>query len=471
MKSQSFKNFQVGILDDPSIEDEGGFEYASGMDIFSEPGVIKACNALTPVSFGTGATPSDGAPTYMEDIADASNMRLYVAAGSKVLESTDGATFNLFRTNGNGVNLGLAIFNDYVWYASAAKLGRSPVGNSATANDNYSDIPSDTEFHPMVKQAGTLKGGAGRYVFSVDESSVVTQQAMKLVNGYRIKALKEHAGRLFMGTKFGGVGGSDNVADATVFDWRGIVLSSGSALPDNPYPIKLYGLNALLTNGRLLFAFADRIGPFIFDGVGFTQARKLREDLFVGVEPGAVSEYKDTILFGGAYSTSQGVYQMKGQAYCPAFVPSTATPGNTSTKKITLIKATYNTLYVGYLDTQAATYHFEKLSDNKQNGALFRTAWHRMKTDRFKRWYGVKLNLKPLAANTSVAVAYRTDRNASFTDSGFTITSSNQDKPVLLAVRPRSREIQFKFTFTTSTTNTPELLSYDPIYEVLNTVR
>jgi hypothetical protein len=94
-----------------------------------------------------------------------------------------------------------------------------------------------------------------------------------------------------------------------------------------------------------------------------------------------------------------------------------------------------------------------------------------MGTDKLKRWGGVKLNLKALPASTSVKVEYRTDRKASFTDPSITITSSNQDKPAIFAAQPRTREIQYRFTYTINTTSTPEMLSYDPLFEVLNTVR
>src|SRR5436853_5982011 len=108
MQSTSFKNFQIGMVDDPSVEGQGGFEFASGMDIFSEPGVLKACNAMEEVTYGTGATPS-AVPLWMVDIYDtlSSTYRSYVAAGSKLLESTDGATFNLFLTNSKGTIKGL----------------------------------------------------------------------------------------------------------------------------------------------------------------------------------------------------------------------------------------------------------------------------------------------------------------------------------------------------------------------------
>jgi hypothetical protein len=75
-----------------------------------------------------------------------------------------------------------------------------------------------------------------------------------------------------------------------------------------------------------------------------------------------------------------------------------------------------------------------------------------------------------MASGTSVAVSYRTSRDAAFTAAG-TITSANQGKPIMFAAQPRAREIQYKFTYTTSTTNTPELLSYDSIYQVLNSNR
>jgi hypothetical protein len=39
-----------------------------------------------------------------------------------------------------------------------------------------------------------------------------------------------------------------------------------------------------------------------------------------------------------------------------------------------------------------------------------------------------------------------------------TISSTNQDKPVLFTAQPRAREIQYLFTYTTSNENTPELL-------------
>jgi hypothetical protein len=166
MKSASFGNFQIGIVDNPSIEENGGFEFASGMDIFSEPGVLKACTKMVEVSYGVGAQPTT-LPTEMVDTDDGTNTRAYIVAGTKLLEATSEGTWTLFRTNSQGANLGLSIFNGYVFYAAASQLGRVQVGNSGSANDSYAALETDSQYHPMITQAGTLKIGNGRYVGSL----------------------------------------------------------------------------------------------------------------------------------------------------------------------------------------------------------------------------------------------------------------------------------------------------------------
>jgi hypothetical protein len=179
------------------------------------------------------------------------------------------------------------------------------------------------------------------------------------------------------------------------------------------------------------------------------------------------------VLFGGNGHVYPGVYAMNNDgAICQAYVPASVNPGDGSSVTIGMINTAINgSVIIDYYNGNNSSYHIEQQSSNRQNGALVKTVWHRLKTDKMKRWGGIKLNLKPMDANTSVAVAYRTSRNAGYTDSGYTITSANQDKPVIFGAQPRSREIQFKLTYTTNAASTPELLSYDTLFEVLKTVR
>src|ERR1044071_6223068 len=194
MKSASFANFQVGIIDDPSIEDRGGFEFASGMDIFSEPGVLKANFALQAVS---GFTPSQFG-WAVKTTNYGGTLRGYMSIHDKIYESTDGITWALFITNSNGRILNLEIFNGYIVYAADTKLGRCEVHNSASQNDSWQTIAS-ASWHPITVQGGTLKIGAGRYVASVDESFAITTQAMKAPVDYTILTTANYLNRLFGG--------------------------------------------------------------------------------------------------------------------------------------------------------------------------------------------------------------------------------------------------------------------------------
>ncbi len=476
MPSASFKNFQIGMVDDPSIEDQGGFEFASGMDIFSEPGTIKANYAMQECLYGAGATPDALA---MAGFYSNNPSGLFVSMGNKVLLNNSG-TFQVYLTNSQGAIKGFSKFGNYLTYASANYLGRANIGGAVSGqNDTLIDFsanPFISSYIPMQVQAGTLKIGSSRYVHSVDESFAASFQALKLKDGSFVSSLVNHFNNLYLGNANG------DEQDSSVYGWQGTVLSTGSSLPDTVYEMRQRGMQALFSDSRTLFAFPDSRSEILtFDGAGFATFRKLfymANKGYFFVKQEGIDLFNDTIVFAGESNVVPGIYQMKGGAICQGFVPSGYTPGIDAFIKTGFVRRGASVgsdqrtdLYISYYKQSDNSFHIEHLSPNRQNNAVLQTLWHRIATDNLKRWKGVKLNLKPLPAGCSVAVSYRTDKNAAFTNSGYTITAANQDKPVIFAAQPRSREIQFKCTYTTATTFTPELLSYDPIFEVLKTNR
>jgi hypothetical protein len=490
MNSISFGNFQIGQIDDPSNETGGGFEFASGMDIFSEPGVMKACLQMSSVGFGVSATPT-ATPLWMVDTYDIlhSNYRAYVAQDNKILESTDGVNFNLFLTNSHGTIKGLGIWNNYVFYASDGHIGNCPLGMGGSKDDDFYVYSSYTaaNYYPIFSQGGTLKVGAGRYITSIDEFFTVTEQAFKLPSDFRITTLAEFLSNAYIGT----APLSSQIDNSSAFAWTGIPLASGSALPNAAFPMNDQGLNALFSDGGQLYAFVGANGDILdFQGSTFNPFRQLtvlrKAGSSLTVAPGAVSESNRTILFGGDTNNYPGVYQMKGGAICQSFIPSIYSPGANSAVTIGFIKSAFNgVVYVGYWQTggSGAAWHVDRTSATgvKQNGALVKTLWHKIAFGRtlkqrgagekVKVWGGIKLNLKPLASGCSVAVAYRTTRDAAFSSTVATINSANQYKPVLFSAAPRSREIQFQLTYTTNGANSPELLSYDPLFDITSSLR
>ena len=476
MSSISVKNFQVGIVDDPTVEDQGGFEFASGMDIFSEPGVMKASYAMTEASYFPGAS-----PTAMPITGFLNNTDFFVAMGGKILVASGTPTFDVFITNSQGTIRGMGLWNGYLFYASALYLGR--VGRTVPVsgqNDTFIDFTANQFVNtnvPMVTQGGSLKIGSGRYIHSIDEAFNPSFQALKLQSDLNILTLVNHFNNLYAGTSALGAG-----IVSSVYAWDGTILSTGSALPNAAYEMTQRGMNALFSDSRTLYGFPDSKADILgFDGAGFSPFRKIYTISNRGqlaVNPSAVEQYDNTVLFAGSSNIAPGIYQMSKGAICQGFVPAGYTPGVDASINISFIKrglslgTTGQTiLYIGYYRASDNSYHIEVTTMNRQNNAILRTLWHKAGTDRLKRWQGIKLNLRPLPSGCSVAVSYRMNKEDAFTDSGYTITSANQDKPVIFSVQPRSVQIQYKLTYTTSTTYTPELLSYDPIFEVLKTNR
>lgn len=473
MKSASFGNLQLGMIDNPSIEDQGGFEFASGMDIFSEPGVMKASFALVAVS---GLPAIHVLPKAFITVISGGVLYGYLSIDDMIYESTDGINWSLFLTNSIGAIDNLFAYNGYLYYTSNPKLGRTLVHNAAGKNDTWQTLSAALRY-PMNIQGGTLKIGNGRYISSIDEASAFTSQAFKIPSDYAILSMANYQNGQFIGSTLGTGFETIQTEDATSFYWDGIVLSSGSALPNSTYHLSKRGMNALIATGQGLFGFPDKKAEiFVFNGARFVPFRQLtaisnNTDLLVTASNAC--EHFDNVLFSGDSSYFPGIFQLKGNAVCQAYVPSLVTPGATNeTIQSGFVASGFDgKIFHGYFRAADNNYHVEYLGSNRQNNAVVRTVWHRMKTDKIKRWGGVKLNLKNMPASTSVKVEYRTDRKAAFTDPGISITSSNQNKAAIFAAQPRSQEIQYRFTYTTSGANTPELLSYDPLFQALNTVR
>jgi hypothetical protein len=481
MKTASFGNFQVGMVDDPSVEDKGGFEFASGMDIFSEPGVMKAALAMEAVPLGTGVV-LDALPTHLASSPLSFGSLAFIAKGDDVLKL--GTSADSYITNGEGNIDGLATWAGYVLYSTATStdLGRVPISSSnpaADKDDTYLSLSDamSSDKRSFLIQAGSLKISSYRYVDLLNESFALKSQALKLTDAIQVTALANYQNSVFVGsrTPFNPAITSTRPNEASIFRWTGIPLSSGSALPNDSYPIERFGTFALPNDGANLYALVDDdYTLFLFDGALFRHWRKLQSGFISTLRANNESHctYRNSFLFSGNSPLSPGIFRVQNGAVCQQFVPAGITPGSATAIEVGFVKVSIQgKIYFSYKNVTAGTFHLERESANRQNGAFASTVWHRMGTDRNKRWSGVKLNLEPLASGCSVAVHYRTSRNASFTDSGYTITSANQDKPVIFTAAPRSREIQFKFVYTTSGANTPELISYDPIFEVLNSMR
>lgn len=343
--------------------------------------------------------------------------------------------------NGNG----LAIWKNYLFVARNTKLDVVGDGTATgIAADkwtfNWKTIDSDTLWHPMItsKNDSKLYGGAGRYVYSLEElttfapgtgaSYTYTQQALDLPSSYRIKCLAELGNNLMCGTWQG-----TNIYDiriADIFPWDRSSVSFGQ-----PIEIDDYGVHAMKNIGNSLIVLAGTQGTiFKCDGVNAYQIGQLPIDLSGGKYlewyPSAICSYKNKVFFGVGNGGStaiagMGIYSLqqtgKGNILNLEHQNSQLTDGSSAPVKISaLIPITRDTLLSAFrsdttygIDLSSATSY----AYGTDYSASFETPLYQVGT-LFNKKQTIEIEFclaKELAIGEGIKFEYRVNLTDSFT--------------------------------------------------------
>jgi hypothetical protein len=357
-----------GIAPSPHV----GFASIVNLDISSIPGIVQLNNILTLKSSTTIETqinwiirdPIITTKCYAVDSAGQVYVGTYATGAWTWAKLTGEAA--------KGAGQGLAIWKDYLFVPRATVMDLyGPLSSSPGWRDNWAGLTMDSDilWHPMLvsKNDNKLYGGAGKYVFSIDEVSgktfawndnttwTATAQALDLPPAYRVKCLEELGNNLMIGTWQG-----TNVYDiriADIFPWNRSSVSFGQ-----PIIFADYGIHAMLNIGNSLIVLAGISGTiFRCDGVNAYVIGQLPIDLSGGKYlewyPGALCNYKNKVFFGvGNGGTTvidgMGVYSLlqtgKGSILNFEHMMSTENMGTTSAKITALLPVTRDSLFVAW---------------------------------------------------------------------------------------------------------------------------
>ena len=202
------------------------------------------------------------------------------------------------------------------------KFWRSSLGDSLT----FKTIDSDVLWHPMwvSKNDNKLYGGAGRFVFSLDEVSgqtftpitagtfTWTQQALDLPSPYRIKCIRELGNFLMLGTWQGTAVTDFPIAD--IFPWDRSSASFGQ-----PISLNDFGIHAMENTGNSLVVLAGVKGSiYRCDGGSIYLIGQLPIELsvtkFINWFPGSICNFKNKIFIGSGGNSAlagQGIYSLQ----------------------------------------------------------------------------------------------------------------------------------------------------------------
>lgn len=499
-KDLIISNPQIGISSSPHL----GYHDMRNMDISSIPGIARLNNSLVKKS---GATVVTLPQWFVRNPATPTEVYALDSAGKVYRSADSGATWALmtgFTAGGHGN--GLIIFKNYLIVARDAYLDicgdGSASGNGTTtgiANGNWSNswqaIDSDLLWHPMIvsKLDGIVYGGAGRYVFSLEENSgqtfapgtgatfTYTQQALDLPSRYRIKCIDELGNNVMLGTW---QGSTTPMRIAEIYPW-----APGSSTFGQPITMDENGVHAIKNINQTLYILAGTEGRIyssqglVANLIGQIPKSIVNTDASIPLTyfPGAITNYKGKLFFGlGSASAidGMGVWSLlqtsKGNILNLEHGISTMKWGADYALQIgALLPIAQDTMLVGWYDkTPTASYGIDLVDNDGYNYTSEYTGYI------ISPFYNVGSNLKPrqfseleyqlarlLRVNEGIKVEYRTNLTASFTEIGTfifsgTVTSTVEIIGAVLSHNttpniPATEFVEIKISLT-GTTTSPE---------------
>jgi len=474
-------NFQKGIAPSPYF----GFGDMRNLDIYSYPGIIRLNNLMTKQS---STTVTDLILWLVRNPLSTSEVWA-LGDTAKVYKSTDGgSTWSLVTGNSSGSGQGLAIWRDYLFVARSGHLETyGPLSSSPSWTTTWKTIDSDSAWHPMIiGQDDILYGGAGRYIFSLQEvagqtfapgtSSTYTwnSQALDLPKNYRVKCLAELGEKLMIGTWQG-----SNIYDykiADIFPWD---RTSDSF--ELPIRMSENGINGMITVNNLLYILAGIEGKvFVSNSTSTTEIAKIpssignidsgkRWDFY----PGAIMNHQGRIFFGVGSSNGvagSGVWSLhpnlKGNTLIHENTISTGNDGSSNALQIgALLSANRESYLAGWVD--ASTYGIDSLDYTKRYisyAGYFESPVYQVGTSFHpKKFQKLMLELnRPLVTNQGVKISFRTSLADSYTliDS-FDFATYGAIKTFEKTYSILADKIQIKVQLTTASNSnlSPELMS------------
>jgi hypothetical protein len=423
-----------------------------------------------------------------------------LVANDTVIFSTTGALPTGLSTNTVYYVIAAGLTNDD--FEISATQGGAAINTSGTqsgthtlqfwkSTNAFKTIDTDILWHPMLvsKNDSKLYGGAGRYVFSLDETTGQTfnpglsatfsfsQQALDLPPGVRIKSLEELGGYLMCGTWQG-----SNVTDfpiADIYPWDRSSSSFGQ-----PVVIKEFGCHALLNVGGSLICLVGTKGSiYRCDGANAYLIGRLPINLTSGTYiewyPGSICFNKDKVFFGSGGSATlanQGVYSLeqtaKGNILSLEHLNSQLTDGSAAVVKTSAIIPSGNrSFYIGWrsdtsygIDAVSTTsYAYSTDYSGFFDSPLFIVS----SADNLREFSKLKIQFaKKLATGEGIKIFYRTNLTDSFVVLGnaaqgvysfstIGATFSHFDKPGL----PKCEMLQIRVALLGTSTTTPQLKS------------
>jgi len=282
-----FNSFSGGISKSKYQGVKGSWYELVGVDIHSEPGIIKLSQALKKDS-------GDTVTELVKNIVvnpNTGDAYFFSSESGKIWKRTSDGTWSLAHTNTNGACLGAGYHpNGYILFATASKLGKY---DFTTWTDSYADFANaDTSFHPMAFCTLSVFIGDGNQLAAVDNTNSFSDNVLDIRTHLRISALAEFQDDLIIGNYVSGYHNS-----SSVIRWNGYDDSWNYSDPIGE-PVNCF----IQTDNRLFFQAGNNGAIYYYNGYQSQLYGYLRSETSIT----ASEQFFNRGLIGG----TQGVWSL-----------------------------------------------------------------------------------------------------------------------------------------------------------------
>lgn len=458
----SIKDINLGGISASKYQGQANSVYAmEGLDIHSEPGIIKANQALTKES---GTTVDDFVKASV--VCSDGNTYFFGSTNGKIWKRNSSGTYSLEATaspaaGGAGI-LDAYEYQGYIYYAMESRLGRVAVGSPtswAGKDDNWATFTNtDADFHPIKEVNQVMYIGDKNYVAQVD-AGTFSANALDIKTPLRIKALGQILTDLLVGTFVN----TYRVA-TEILRWNTWSVSFSSS-----DPVPEIGINSFLATDNYNLVSAGRKGHiYYYDGQQLQEFKKIPGS-WTGtneayIYPNATCNMNGMPLFGlsnvSGNPASCGIYSINGydRNYPKVLnLEWLISTGHSSNVEIGVIKMIGTTLLVSWKDTTSGTvYGIDKLDlTAKVATSYFETRQIYLERD-VKNTISAFVGYRSLPTGTTIKIYYKANYNASYVEA---TTVVDTDRKIVFTKDkfPEANTIQFKVELNSSSNDSPEV--------------
>lgn len=253
-----------GISDSRYSGTEGSVAELFGLDIHSEPGVIRSqYDTKNDLVSGDAINqsiiaiiPTGGGEAYM---IGTSTIWKRTAANvySKVGDIPSGSAYGVIKD--------AEIFNGDIYYSMQERVGKYTPGDAWVDRDDDFRTISFDNFHPMIVIENDLYVGYTNHVGKIEPGATTgdpMEEVLLFPDNYIVESLGDRRNNLVIGTRKQKIGGTDITGFSRIYEWN---LRSDSW--DREQEIPEEGISAFLDlNGSMLFNAGTKGMLYSWDG-------------------------------------------------------------------------------------------------------------------------------------------------------------------------------------------------------------